>query len=45
MKSLDVEKVFIEKLSGKDTNRPEFQKMMDYLREGDGTVCGVYFPS
>lgn len=35
MKSLNVEKVFIEKLSGKDTNRPEFQKMMDYLREGD----------
>lgn len=35
MKVLGVEKVFMEKLSGKDTNRPAFQQMMDYLREGD----------
>lgn len=35
MKSLGVKKVFMEKLSGKDTNRPEFHKMLDYLREGD----------
>lgn len=35
MKALSVEKVFMEKLSGKDTNRPAFQQMMDYLREGD----------
>lgn len=35
MKTLGVEKVFTEKISGKDTNRPEFLKMLDYLREGD----------
>jgi len=35
MKALGVKKVFMEKLSGKDTNRPEFCKMMDYLREDD----------
>ncbi len=35
MKALGVEKVFLEKLSGKDTNRSEFHKMMDYLREDD----------
>ena len=37
----DIDKVFLEKASGKDTNRPEFQKMMDYVREGDI----VYFES
>lgn len=35
MKSLGVDKIFAEKLSGKDTNRPAFQQMMEYLREGD----------
>ena len=35
MKTLGVKKVFTEKISGKDTNRPEFLKMLDYLREGD----------
>lgn len=35
MKTPGVEKVFTEKISGKDTNRPEFLKMLDYLREGD----------
>ncbi|WP_354690276.1 recombinase family protein [Phytobacter sp. RSE-02] len=28
-------KVFTEKVSAKDTNRDEFLKMMEYLREGD----------
>jgi len=35
MKTLGVDKVFMEKISGKDTNRPMFQQMMNYLREGD----------
>lgn len=35
MKSFGVEKVYSEKLSGKDTNRPKFQEMMSFLREGD----------
>jgi DNA invertase Pin-like site-specific DNA recombinase len=29
------EKVYIDKASGKDTNRPEFQKMLSYIRKGD----------
>lgn len=38
----DIDKIFEEKVSGKDvTNRPEFQKMLDYVREGDT----VYFES
>lgn len=30
-----VEKWFIEKVSAKDTKRPELQKSLDYVREGD----------
>ncbi len=30
-----VEKWFTEKVSGKDTNRPQFQQMLDFAREGD----------
>ena len=31
----DIEKWFTEKVSGKDTNRPELQAMLDFVREGD----------
>lgn len=31
----DIEKYYTEKVSGKDTNRPELQSMLDYIREGD----------
>ncbi|MDE7120829.1 MAG: recombinase family protein, partial [Oscillospiraceae bacterium] len=30
-----IEKWFIEKVSGKDTNRPKLKEMLDYVREGD----------
>ena len=30
-----VEKIFLDKLSGKDTNRPQLQAMLDFSREGD----------
>ena len=36
-----IDKTFIDKASGKDTDRPEFQKMLEYIREGDI----VYFES
>lgn len=35
LKKYDINKWFSEKISGKDTNRPELQKMLDYIREGD----------
>lgn len=35
LKELGCEKIYIDKCSGKNTNRPEFNKMMDYVREGD----------
>jgi DNA invertase Pin-like site-specific DNA recombinase len=31
----NIEKWFTEKVSGKDTNRPQLQAMLDYVREGD----------
>lgn len=31
----DIEKWFIEKVSGKDTNRPQLQAMLEFVREGD----------
>lgn len=33
--SRGIEKWFIDKASGKNTARPEFQKMLDWVREGD----------
>ncbi len=38
MEKLGVERVYVDKLSGKDTQRPELQKMMDFVREGDTVV-------
>lgn len=32
------DKVFIEKVSGKNTGRPELKKMMDYIRDGDTVI-------
>ena len=35
LQSFGIERWFSEKVSGKDTNRPEFQNMMNFVREGD----------
>ncbi len=35
LKKHDIDKWFTEKVSGKDANRPQLQKMLDYVREGD----------
>lgn len=35
LEKFEIEKWFVEKISGKDTNRPELQKMLEYVREGD----------
>ena len=34
----DVSKLFADKLSGKSTDRPQFQAMLDFIREGDIVV-------
>lgn len=32
---IDVDRLFEDKASGKDTNRPELERMVDFAREGD----------
>jgi len=38
LKAAGCEKVFVEKISGKDTKRPQLLEAMDYLRKGDTLV-------
>ena len=38
MEKHNVEKLFIDKVSGKDTNRPQLNSMLDFIREGDTVV-------
>lgn len=37
-----IKKVFIDKMSGKDTKRPQLQAMLDYVREGDVVVVSDF---
>lgn len=38
MQELGVDEVYIGRLSGKNTDRPELKKMMDYVRKGDTVI-------
>ena len=38
MESLGVDEVYIDRTSGKNTNRPELQRMMEYVRRGDTVI-------
>ncbi len=38
MESLGVEKIYIEKISGKSKDRPKLQEMMSFVREGDTLI-------
>lgn len=38
MQSLGVDEVYIDRMSGKNTERPELQKMMEYVRHGDTVI-------
>jgi DNA invertase Pin-like site-specific DNA recombinase len=38
MRELGVDEVYIDRLSGKNTDRPELKKMMDYVRKGDTVI-------
>ena len=35
LKSCDIERIFEEKISGKNTNRPQLKAMLEFAREGD----------
>ena len=39
LKGLGIEKFFIEKVSGKNMDRPKLQEMLSYVREGDTCYC------
>ena len=39
---IKIDKPFTEKVSGKDTNRPQLQAMLDYVREGDTVFIESY---
>lgn len=38
MESLGVDEVYIDRMSGKNTSRPELQRMMEYVRRGDTVI-------
>lgn len=38
MKALGVDEIFIDRMSGKNTDRPELKRMMEYVRRGDTVV-------
>ena len=38
MEQLGVEELYIDKASGKNTDRPELKKMMAYVRRGDTVI-------
>ena len=42
MKKLAVDKIFLEKVSGKNTEREELKKLMDYVRSGDVVIVESY---
>nr|BFD32269.1 hypothetical protein GTC16762_18870 [Pigmentibacter ruber] len=35
LEGLKLDKIFTDKVSGKDTNRPQLQSLFNYIREGD----------
>ncbi len=38
MQELGVDEVYIDRMSGKNTKRPELQRMMEYVRHGDTVI-------
>ena len=38
----DVEKFFVDKISSKSSNRPKFDEMMNFLREGDELIVSEF---
>lgn len=38
MSELGVEQVFVDRMSGKNTDRPELKRMMEFVREGDTVI-------
>ena len=42
---VEIDKLFTDKASGKDTNRPQLTAMLGFVREGDTIVCHADGPA
>lgn len=42
MEKMGVEKLYVEKISGKNTDRPQLKEMLNFIREGDTVVVESY---
>lgn len=42
LENLGCERVFIDKMSGKNTDRPQFNTMLNFVREGDTLIVSEY---
>lgn len=38
LEGVDLDKTFTDRLSGKDVNRPELKRMLEFVREGDQVI-------
>ena len=38
LEGIEVDRIFVDRASGKNTERPKFQEMLSYVREGDRVV-------
>lgn len=39
MRELEVDEIFMDKASGKNTDRPELKRMLEFVRSGDTVIC------
>lgn len=39
MKELGVDEIFLDKASGKNSDRPELKRMLEFVRSGDTVIC------
>ncbi|WP_171255193.1 recombinase family protein, partial [Acinetobacter terrae] len=38
LEGIEVDRIFVDRASGKNTDRSKFQEMLNYVREGDRVV-------
>ena len=38
LEGIEVDRIFVDRTSGKNTDRPKFQEMLNYVREGDQVI-------
>ena len=41
-REIGADKIFLDKASGKNTDRPELKRMMEFVREGDTVYCSDF---